>query len=199
MKPSIRTVKQTHPKYSLILLTTVMGAVAISGCSALRARGEAQYSERSKRGQTTPSPASQVVSETLSGTQTVSSGTSSGGSRPIPPAVTSSPFPEAEKLPAVEIEIKDGSIGIDRTALNIGTSYRFIIANRGTRAHSLELRTASYKTEQPTPVFTLEGDPLRPGETRVIIVSFTLPGPYQLVCPLEGHRDSGEIASLAVL
>lgn len=113
--------------------------------------------------------------------------------------MTFAPIPDAEHVPVVRVDIKEGGITVDQTSLAIGIPYRFVVVNRGREPHSFELRTAEIRGAPPQTVFTLQGGPLRPGASSETFVSFRLPGPYQIVCPLEGHREAGEIASIGVL
>lgn len=118
---------------------------------------------------------------------------------PIEPAVTFPPIPEEDQIPVVNVDLKDGSISVDPTSLSVGIPYKFVVTNRGRQPHTLEVRTASVRGAPPSTVFTLAGGPLRPGASAEVFASFRLPGPYQLVCTLEGHRESGETASIGVL
>ncbi len=132
-------------------------------------------------------------------TSTVPTGPSPGVPGPIEPAATFPPVPElAEQVPTVEVELKDGAISVDPRTLIIGIPYKFSIANRGRQPHSLEVRTAAVQGSPGRRVFELESAPLRPGESREVFVTFRLPGPYEIACPLEGHAEAGERAELAV-
>jgi hypothetical protein len=173
-------------------------AAVTTGCGIFRGTSSPTDSEESPGLAGAPRQRS-TLTETAPVTSTVPGAAPVASAGPIEPAATMPPLPDSENLPAVHIELEDGRIVVDQTSLTIAIPYRFVITNRGKQLHSLEVRTASIGGQPPSPVFSLQGGPLKPGQSAEVFVGFRLPGPYQLVCPLEGHRDAGEIASIGVL
>lgn len=117
---------------------------------------------------------------------------------PPAPAVTFSPMPAAMEVEAKVVEISDGKITADTSTFVVGVPYRLRIVNVGREEHSLELRDSPRGQGPPRVVFRLDDPPLRPGESRDLYVQFVVPGPYLMVCPLEGHDASGETLEIAV-
>ncbi len=166
-------------------------------CGRGRAGDEAASGEADRAGPTAAAPAGTPPPN--DSTPTAPIGPSPGVPGPIEPAATFPPFPElAEQVPTVKVELKDGAISADPRTLIIGIPYKFSIANRGRQPHSLEVRTVAVPGSPGKRVFELEGGPLRPGESREVFVTFRLPGPYEIACPLEGHAEAGERAEIAV-
>ena len=178
----------------LVFLTALAMFLAFPGCAARDSR-----SQESPSSPSTPQSTQEVVTSTVP--PYVGGGlTSSPQPSPLAPAVTFSPVPEIEQLDATVVELSDGTIVTNRTSFTVGIPYKFRIVNKGSKRHSLELRTQPRTGEgPPVVVFSLGSEGLGPRQTKEVYVSFSLPGPYQLVCPLEEHARGGESLEIGVL
>jgi hypothetical protein len=178
----------------LVFLAALAMFFAFPGCVARGSRSQGSLSSPS-----TPQATQEVVTSTVP-PYVGGALTSSPQPSPLAPAVTFSPVPEIEQLEATVVELRDGTIVTSRTSFTVGIPYKFRIVNNGSKRHSLELRTQPRSAEgPPVVVFSLGSEGIGPRQTRDVYVSFSLPGPYLLVCPLEEHAREGESLEIGVL
>ncbi len=197
MSESLPGTHISEKKAFFVFVFLIVSAVSMASCGLL-GRSDEGSDSNGFSGPAVTTPAA-TLTETVAVTATATAAVPFGTPTPIPPAATFSPFPEADKLPVVNVELKEGSISVNPTSLTIGIPYKFVIVNKGSNSHSFEVRTATIRGAPSETLFGLEGREIRHGSSAELIASFRLPGPYQIVCPLEGHREAGEIASFGVL
>src|SRR5215212_7629157 len=96
-------------------------------------------------------------------------------------------------IKAVAIKETDFKLSPSTVTLSKPGTYAFKVEDDGSTQHSLEVEGEGVKSEGG------EGEggeaqleqPLDPGQSGVLMVSFQKPGTYEMYCPVDGHEQMG--------
>jgi uncharacterized cupredoxin-like copper-binding protein len=109
-----------------------------------------------------------------------------GGNSNKPSASSTSPGPP---LQTISLSEKEFSITPKTISVSKSGTYTFDVKNDGTTTHALEVEGNG--VEQKT------GN-VQPGGSATLTVNLSKKGSYEVYCPIDGHRQNGMEASLAV-
>jgi plastocyanin len=109
-----------------------------------------------------------------------------GGSSNKPSASSTSPGPP---LQTISLSEKEFSITPKTISVSKSGTYAFDVKNDGTTTYALEVEGNG--VEQKT------GN-VQPGGSATLTVNLSKKGSYEVYCPIDGHRQNGMEASLAV-
>lgn len=91
---------------------------------------------------------------------------------------------ETIAISATEFAFDPATVTIDEPG-----TYTFVVENAGEAPHALAIEGPGVDEESAT----VEG-----GETAELTVEITEPGEYELICPVEGHREQGMEGTLVL-
>ena len=91
---------------------------------------------------------------------------------------------ETITISATEFAFEPASVTIDEPG-----TYTFVVENAGEAPHALAIEGPGVDEESAT----IEG-----GETAELTVEITEPGEYELICPVDGHREQGMEGTLVL-
>jgi uncharacterized cupredoxin-like copper-binding protein len=68
-------------------------------------------------------------------------------------------------------------------------TYTFVLTNNGTLEHALEVEGQGVEEEL---------EPVTPGSSGQLTITFSKTGTYEFYCPIDGHRDKGMEGTLTI-
>ncbi|MSQ41083.1 MAG: hypothetical protein EXR55_05385 [Dehalococcoidia bacterium] len=90
----------------------------------------------------------------------------------------------------VDVTLSEFTVDSSRITFARGTTYRFIVTNRGQLAHEFIVVPPGHQGHVLS-VLHVEADALPPGATMTQNIVFPAPGKYEMVCHLPGHFEAG--------
>jgi uncharacterized cupredoxin-like copper-binding protein len=102
---------------------------------------------------------------------------------------SSSSKPSGNATQTVQISEKEFSLTPSTVTLSKPGTYAFHVTNNGTITHALEVEGNGVEQKS--------GD-IQAGSSATLTVTFTKNGPYEIYCPIDGHKAQGMKGTLTV-